>query len=388
MTDSARKPVSGELIQRRIRAAIANLFIGDTLSMPVHWFYNPGDIIRAFPPHGIRQPEAAPKFHPSSIMNLHSTSQGGRSRSSFKASSRQPKTTNVVGDIILKGRAHLWGQKNAHYHHGLQAGENTLNAWWAMEMLDWISGQRSYSAEDWAERYIQFMTEDPPSHPDTYAESCHRGFFANWAAGVAPLECGAITHDTPSMGALVTVAPLAIALMATHSLEEVQALCRSHVWLTHPDNQLMRVIDAYVQLLDRLLHADEQTETAHYFVEAAAAVPGTRLDKLLSDNKPDAHVVGRTYSLACYISDSWPSVCYLAAKYAANPNTALLKNTNLGGENAHRGAVLGTLTGLVSASYEHSFFDKLALNQSISQSLDRYLERHYPGNKDVVTVTV
>lgn len=39
---------------------------------------------------------------------------------------------------------------------------------------------------------------------------------------------------------------------------------------------------------------------------------------------------------------------YLAYKYNHDPATALLKNTNLGGENCHRGSVLGSIVGLCS----------------------------------------
>lgn len=51
----------------------------------------------------------------------------------------------------------------------------------------------------------------PMHYPDTYAESYHRGFFANLAKGRLPEKCGAVTHDTASVGGLVTVAPIAIA---------------------------------------------------------------------------------------------------------------------------------------------------------------------------------
>ena len=33
----------------------------------------------------------------------------------------------MIGKIILKGKEHLWKEKeNIHYHYGLKAGENTL----------------------------------------------------------------------------------------------------------------------------------------------------------------------------------------------------------------------------------------------------------------------
>jgi ADP-ribosylglycohydrolase len=47
----------------------------------------------------------------------------------------------------------------------------------------------------------------------------------------------------------------------------------------------------------------------------------------------------------CYVEDSVPAVLYLALKYHDDPETALNVNTNLGGDNAARGAVLGALLG-------------------------------------------
>jgi ADP-ribosylglycohydrolase len=380
--------------------ALMNLFVGDALSMPVHWFYNPGDIIRVFGVHGVQRMEAAPKHHPSSIMVLHSTKAGGRR--AVESRTTQSASVEVVGDVILKGKRDYWGQPGMHYHHGLPAGENTLNAWWARELMQFLLDEGEYSVNTWVDRYIDFMTASPPQHPDTYAESCHRGFFANWAAGVPPLECGAVTHDTPSMGALVTVAPLVIALSKSHALPQIQTTVRSHVWLTHPDNGLMGVVDAYAALLYALLNASESNEAdvaeggpngglggnpgqrvlLGHLQDAINATGRVELSALVQQKRGDAAVVGGRYSLACYIDDSWPSVCYLAAKYAQNPAKALLTNTNLGGENAHRGAVLGTLVGASSglvqteASTElHALQKQLANHDSLTSLIDAFVAR-------------
>jgi len=357
----------------RVKAALANLFIGDSLSMPVHWFYNPGDIIRVFGKHGITGLEAAPDTHPSSIMSLHSTTGGGRSR---VQKNHHPE---IVGDVILKGRRHLWGRANGHYHHGLQAGDNTLNAWCARSLINYLVTEDNYRSDQWVQTYIDFMTSDPPDYPDTYAESYHRGFFANWAAGNPPGECGAVTHDTPSMGALVTVAPLALALLgADTTIEDTCRVCREHVWLTHPDENLLLVVDAYIVLMNSLLRRVDDKNVSELFIKAAAVIKGTQLDKLLQGKRGDAYVVGRTYSLACYISDSWPSVCYLAAKYCDDDVRALLTNTNLGGENAHRGSVLGTLVGLASARFPAQWYSALTLQTQLDTKLTNYLDKFYP----------
>lgn len=372
---------NGSPFMARSRAAMFNLFIGDALAMPVHWYYNPGDIIRAFPPHGIRQMEAAPEQHPSSIMRLHSTRKGGRGTQGVTAG------PEVVGDVILKDKRNFWGQSKGHYHQGLPAGENTLNAWWARRLMCFLTERGEPELRAWAEDYVAFMTADPPAHPDTYAESCHRGFFANVAAGRDLLACGAVTHDTPSMGALVIVAPLALALLPARPLAAVQRICREHVRLTHPEEGLLQVVDAYVSLMARLAHrpadagdsesrsADGAADIIDALAEAAAVIPGTRLPALLAQRAGDAAVVGGKYSLACYISDSWPIVCYLAAKYHTDPERALIVNANLGGENAHRGAVLGTLVGLASGESPECLRAQLLHGPAIGGDIDAWSRR-------------
>jgi len=49
-----------------------------------------------------------------------------------------------------------------------------------------------------------------------------------------------VTHDTPSVGGLVTVGPLAILeLLRNRDLAQVQEKVRVHVSLTHPDAGLL-----------------------------------------------------------------------------------------------------------------------------------------------------
>lgn len=367
--------ISEEIKRTRVKAALVNLYIGDALSMPVHWFYNPVDILKAFPPNGITKMQAAPQYHPSSIMNLHSTTSGGRK------SKKNITEHEVVGDVILKGKSHLWGRANGHYHHGMQAGENTLNAWWAKWLMNSLSRNGNYNADNWLQEYVDLMTADVPAHPDTYAESCHRGFFANYLLGKKLKDCGAVTHDTASMGALVTVAPLALALLCSEPLEVVQKYCKDHVWLTHPDKDLMNVVESYVKLIDTLLNRPLNASVEEALEKAASVIAGTKLDKLVNQQKGDSYVVGRLYSLACYISDSWPSVCYLASKYYEDPKKALLINTNLGGENAHRGSVLGTIVGLASSLFDNDLYESLAQHESLEIQINQFLDKFYPISK-------
>jgi len=70
---------------------------------------------------------------------------------------------------------------------------------------------------------------------------------------------------------------------------------------------------------------------------------GFPLDKWLAE--PDDNIIGPHLSPACYLADSVPATMYLAAKYHNAPREGLIANTMLGGDNVHRGAVLGALLG-------------------------------------------
>ena len=345
------------------------MFIADALAMPVHWYYNPHDIGKAFP-GGVTKFEAAPAYHPSSIMSLHSTSKGGRGGQASGGTQRE-----IVGEVILKGKRVYWGQPNQHYHRGMSAGENTLNAHCArvvMRSLRATGGH--YEKGLFLDDYISFMTADPPLHPDTYAESYHRGFFANLESGKAKDRCGAVTHDTPSIGGLVTIAPILFAerLRGT-SLDEVQSLCREHLFLTHPDEGLAEVCASYVELLDGLLFRTEEQTAEALLARAAKNSTGLNLPALVEKARSDLDVVGSLFSPACYISGSWPSVLYLAYRYLEDPGQALVANTNLGGDNVHRGAVLGTIVGLVNGYTLDAFFAQLTDRDAIETEITELL---------------
>ncbi|MEX1302572.1 MAG: ADP-ribosylglycohydrolase family protein [Desulfotignum sp.] len=353
---------------QRARAALQALYVGDSLAMPVHWYYNPMDILKAFP-GGIQQLEDAPPYHPSSIMSLHSTTKGGR------GAQTPGRGKEIVGGVILKGKRSFWGVPNQHYHQGMKAGENTLNAHCARVVTRSLTaGGARYDKARFLTDYIDFMTADPPRHPDTYAESFHRGFFANLESGKAPDRCGAVTHDTPSVGGLVMLGPIAIAgFLQTHSLKIVQDLCREHLFLTHPDAFLAGISDAFVQLVENLLFRKNDDPPQQFIADTARRSLGIDLKQLASKVHSDNEVAGGRYSTACYITDSWPVILYLSYTYADDLKAALLANTNLGGDNVHRGAVLGLILGLATGRTVDDFFYQLADCQAIDAEITALL---------------
>jgi ADP-ribosyl-[dinitrogen reductase] hydrolase len=61
--------------------------------------------------------------------------------------------------------------------------------------------------------------------------------------------------------------------------------------------------------------------------------------------EPDDIVVGERLSAACYVPNAFKASLYLAWKYADNFEAGVIANTNAGGENCHRGVVIGALLG-------------------------------------------
>ena len=225
----------------RLRGMLWGMFVGDALAMPVHWYYDVAALQRDF---GIVRDYQTPRdAHPSSIMSLASTGAAGRGS----------QKGEVVGRVILHGKKHLWGQPNRHYHTGLQAGDNTLNLLCVRVLLRTMNKTGHYDSGDFLRAYVDFMTT-PDSHNDTYAESYHRDFFANYAQGVSPERCaGAEGHDTASIGGLVALPPVIVAAMREDEPAAVDRTLLAHLRLTHRSTKLERYASALGQLLTRLL---------------------------------------------------------------------------------------------------------------------------------------
>lgn len=162
--------------------------------------------------------------------------------------------------------------------------------------------------------------------------------------------------------------------------------CLEHLRLTHQSHALEEYIQVYLNLyisvLEHPMHPIPQDAFVELVDHACKSLPDAfDLKRLLqqfpdkNDPKADAKIVGRMFSPACYIQDSLPSVLYFAGKYAdCKIVPGLLANTNVGGDNCHRGAALGALLGAAfgeSRLEDHWKKDLVAYDQ-ISQEITRF----------------
>ena len=290
-------------------------FIGDALAMPVHWYYDRAALHRDYGTVRDYLPPRNP--HPGSILW----------RSEYTA-------LNARGEI-LHDQAQYWGRRDIHYHQFLRAGENTLNLQLAKVLMESLVARGSYEPDGYLQRYTEFMLT-PGQHRDTYVEECHRKFFTAYARGTAPRKCaGSDIH----IGGLAHVGILC-AFLASDT-KAARAAVREHITLTHRSDGVLAAGDALAQILcDTAAGGDLRTAIFQHGADWFSKRKAEQWSR-----EPDEVVIGHRVSPACYIADAFPASLYLAWKYAGDFESGVIANANVGGDNCHRGAVVGALLG-------------------------------------------
>ncbi len=308
---------------RSLTPAYLGSLIADALSMPVHWYYNREALDRDHP--NLDEFCAPLKNHPDSILW----------RSAYTA-------LNEKGDI-LHDQATCWGQRNVHYHQNLTAGENTANFKLARLLFQQITAAGGYSEDAWLALYIEKMLT-PGWHRDTYLEEYHRGFFTRYAQGKDPRKCGIKDEH---IGGLATVPALVAALRDEGQSqclgrEEIRQTVKAHVALTHRHNNVLRAADCLTRLL---IDLSEKVPLREAIMQCAGDWISTNKASAWT-RQPDRAIVGGKLSPACYIDQAFPAALYLAWKYHDDFDAAITANARVGGDNCHRGAVVGSLVGI------------------------------------------
>jgi ADP-ribosyl-[dinitrogen reductase] hydrolase len=305
-------------MHKNAESTILGLRIGDALAMPVHWYYNVHSLIRDY---GQVTDFLAPKNpHPDSILW----------RSRYEA-------RNEKGEI-LHDQAQYWGRRGIHYHQHLSAGENTVNARIASMLWKLLLEKRKWDPEEFLDSYVSFM-RTPGAHNDTYLEEWHRGFFENYARGVEPIRC-AIKEK--HVAGLQFIFPLAAYFMP--DTETTQTYAYQQLELTHAGPKMAEAGKVILSLL-QLIESTGSIRDALVELVARQASPLVRGNWKKWWSLDSGRVLGREISTVCYVEDAVPAILYLLGKYADDPERMLIANTMAGGDNVHRGAVIGAILG-------------------------------------------
>ena len=187
-------------IRDKVVGSLVGFYAGDALAMPVHWYYDLNQLREDF--GRIEKYEAPKPRFPGSIMNLSNTGGGGRGSDQG----------DIVGSVILHGKKEFWKRgAGYHYHHGMKAGENTLDALITKLLTKSLIKNKALDPDDFRTSYIKYMTT-PGSHNDTYAGTCHRMFFKNLVDGISPEKCpDNDKHNVDAIDALMSIPPVSLA---------------------------------------------------------------------------------------------------------------------------------------------------------------------------------
>ena len=311
-----------------IREIYKNSMLGslaaDALAMPVHWYYDTQKLDRDY---GRLTSYVAPQ-------NPHSDSILWRS-------SYIPR--NARGNI-LHDQIKYWGQREIHYHQFLAAGENTINYQLGKELYLTILKYGVYDSDKWLERYIECML-DGGWHKDTYLEEYHRAFFDNYAKGLAPIDCGI---DDLHIGGLSHVPCLLFGLteIGVVDLDEQLLQVEKHVRLTHRNQHVSDAAAAMTHILYSLREGLDLRKALDSHAKPWASSGQFDTWTHFSDRT----VIGRQLTMACYLPESFTASLYLCWKYAEDFSAGIIANAYCGGDNCHRGAVVGALLGAANGA--------------------------------------
>ena len=299
--------------------AMLGSLVADALAMPVHWYYDTQKLDRDY---GRLTGYVAPK-------NPHSDSILWRSR----------YTPRNARANILHDQAKYWGQRGVHYHQFLAAGENTINYQLGKELYFNIIADGAYDSEKWLSRYIECLLEGE-WHKDTYLEEYHRAFFDNYAKGMAPADCGI---DDLHIGGLSQVPCLLAGLIETGvtSIDRQLLQVERHSRLTHRNQYVSEAAAA----MTRILYSIGEGLNLRTALECHAKPWASSGQFDTWTQFPDRTVIGRHLTMACYLPESFTASLYLCWKYADDFSAGILANAHAGGDNCHRGAVVGALLG-------------------------------------------
>ncbi|CAB1078122.1 hypothetical protein D1AOALGA4SA_5887 [Olavius algarvensis Delta 1 endosymbiont] len=375
--------------KRRLKNALWGLFIGDALAMPAHWYYNTDNVAKDFD-GGIRGYADAPHPHPESFMVgmgyhpdvtvaqglerpydiLHEHAQfyhTSYSALQIRSTERESEHGNPVPQI----------DDRYHYHHGLKAGDNTLAAHLVRVLMRSIINGGRYDPHAFLTDFVEYLTT-PGCNRDPYCEIYIRRWFENYSRGLPPHACAELQRQVWSIGSHGgLMRPLVLSAIADSAYQAL-GLGIEHQNLTHRSENVAASLGVLVPLLNALLSGAEplQAIAAHGHLVRVPRVTGDELFAAYRDHQgpgniparqmwqyhthlrdapfevdqlarqqAEPDVINHLFATACYPEHGLPLLLYFAQNHQVDVEATLLANANAGGDNVHRGMVLGLVVG-------------------------------------------
>jgi ADP-ribosylglycohydrolase len=409
---------SSDIKGRRLRNAMWGMFIGDALAMPAHWYYSLRNIQEVFN-GGIRGYTDPPHPHIESFMvgmdyhpDLQTAQRVGRAYDILHEHARFYDTNYGMLTIRLTGRGSESGNavpdldERFHYHYGLKAGENTLGANLVRVLMRSVIRCGRYDHRAFLDDFIEHMTT-PGRNNDPYTEIYIRRWFENYTRGIPPHACAELQRNAWSIGAHGgLIRPMVLSVLVGSAYQGL-GLAIEHQNLTHRSENAAGALGMLVPLFHDLMNGvkPRQAIELHTRSMRLPRITGERLfaayrehngpgniprdemwklhttfdeepfnaDKFIRDHS-DKEVISNRLSTACYPEHGIPLLLYLAGSRNFDIEAALLANTNAGGDNVHRGMILGLIAGAGCDEIPGHLKQGLVSCEELGHEIDSYVD--------------
>lgn len=395
------------MVRNRIENALWGALMADALAMPVHWFYSKESIREQFP-EGIDGFKAPPHPHPDAFMvgmsyhpDVEHAKSIGRSYDILHDHALFYRTPYAKFEFDVSAREAAHGnatpesEQRYHYHHGLQAGDNTLGASLLRILMRSVISRGGYSQEGFLQDFIDWMTH-PRENADPYTETWIRRWFENYSRGEAPENCAEHQRRNWSIGSLGgMVRPLALALLNWNNPMLASGMALTHQQLTHRSETVSGALGLMVPALLQLINGHSLDSALNQLCGSihSAAISGDGLfkqyrkhegpgnisdqdmwqlhmtfrDQAVSDDRDPEH-----YASACYIEHGLPLLLHLAQQQGKDLANCLNANAEVGGDSVHRGMVLGLLLGAATEAIPVSLREGLRDSKEIGKEITEF----------------
>jgi len=399
----------------QMKNALWGLFISDSICMPAHWYYKPDYLRNEF--GVINDYNDAPFPHPESFMvgntyypDIESAKKLGRPYDILHKHTRFYNTS--YNDLDTKISVHSGEHANLmpevsqryHYHHGLKAGENTLGANLVRVLMRSVIKNNGYNQDSFLEDFITYMTEADTNN-DPYLEIYLRDWFENYSKGIAPELCAGSQRQRWSIGSHGgIIRPLVLSLTADSSYDGL-GIGISHQQLTHSSQNISSSLGILVPLLRSLLKGEEPTNLLMEFAKRVPLIKihGEELSKKYFEAKgpgnipkddmwkihtefsdeyldtilptaTDEMMIRKRFATSCYPEHGLPLIFHFLYKNNFDFQSSLFDNANAGGDNVHRGMILGLLAGAAAKEIPELLKDKLVEHQTIEYEINNFVK--------------
>ena len=269
----------------KIKALILGSFIGDSLSLGVHWEYNPHKIAKT---HGRVEDYLAPE--------------------------------------------------EDSYHPGKKAGDFTHYGDQELALLESLAARGVFDLEDYFQRWKKLF-----QNYSGYVDKATRATLDRISAGAGPRTCGS---DSTDLSAAPRVAPLFMAY-GQDDLDALIAAARAMAAMTHNNPQVLDAAEFLVRTAHAVLEGVgtlEALKAAASVPYESGMIKDWVNQGLASLEQETMRAVGH-FGRACPVEHLFPGVIHILAKHPDDLETGLVESVMTGGDNAARAMYVGTVLG-------------------------------------------